>query len=165
MRSTSSSSGSSSSAISTLVIQNLVEEMKNKQHRSSTQSNYLKIWRCFNEFIIRLDLKPRFWEDRLILFVGYLIQTKKKSNTIRSYISAIKAVLFQGGIWINEDRYLLRALTRRCKLTNDKVHVRLPIYKDMLVVLLKEIRDRFATQPYISALYLSLLLHIMGCLE
>ena len=89
-------SGSDSTVISASALQQVVEEMRNLQHRHSTHCNYYKIWKLFNEFIIRLDFKPGSWEDRMILFVGYLIQTKKKSSTIQSYISAIKVVLFQG---------------------------------------------------------------------
>ena len=139
--------------ISCSAIQQVVDKMRNKQHRTSTQANYYGIWKCFNEFVIRLDSKPASWEDRLVLFIGYLIQTDKKSNTIRSYVLAIKTVLFRGGIELNEDRTLLRALTRGCKLTKDKVYVRLPICKDLLIILLKNIKEMCDDQPFLVTLY------------
>ena len=50
------------------------------------------------------------WTERLNLFVGYLVNNNKKSSTVKSYISAIKAVLFDGGVEIKEDSVLLAAL-------------------------------------------------------
>ena len=44
-------------------------------------------------FFVRLDSKPECWEDRLILYIGFLIEKNRRSSTIKSYISAIKAVL------------------------------------------------------------------------
>ena len=55
--------------------------------------NYYGIWKTFNQFIVRLDFKPTNWEDRITLFAGHLIHLGRKSNTVKSYISAIKAVL------------------------------------------------------------------------
>ena len=75
------------------------------------RNNYYGIWKNFNRFILRLDIKPTNWEDRLVMYVAYLIHMKRRSTTIKSYISAIKAVLFNGGIAINEDTALLAALT------------------------------------------------------
>ena len=95
--------------------------------RDSTRNNYYAVWRSFNEFYIKLDVKPTSWEDRLILFIGHLIQRNLKSSTIKSYISAIKAVLKQDGIMLNENRCLITSLTRACKLRNDMVKARFPI--------------------------------------
>ena len=80
-------------------------------------------------FFIQLDRKPDNWEDRLTLFVGYLIENKRKC----SYISAIKAVLKQDGIELCEDKYLLSSLTRVCRKKNDHIITHLPINKNLLV--------------------------------
>ena len=47
------------------------------------------------------------WEQRITLFVAYLVKEKKKSSMIKSYISAIKAVLADVNVLINEDRCLI----------------------------------------------------------
>ena len=107
-------------------------------------------------FFLRLDVKPLNWEDRLALFVGYLIQSGKQSSTIRSYISAIRAVLKIEGIDINDDVYLLGALTRACKLKNDRIRVRLPLKRSLLNVLIGKLDDLFPKQPYLVKLYRAL---------
>ena len=114
-RKTSNSSGSTSSTISSAALGNLIDRLKMERNRSTTRQTYYCVWRKFNQFFIRLDIKPQNWEDRLILFVGYLVESNKKSSTIRSYISAIKAVLREDNVIINEDKYLLSSLTKACK--------------------------------------------------
>ena len=128
------------------------------QYRDSTRKNYYGIWKTFNDFFIRLDHKPRHWEDRINLFVAYLIREKRKSTTINSYISAIKAVLTDANITINEDRTLLKSLIRACKINNDEVTVRLPIQKDLLNQILKTTDNHFKCmgQQYLKNLYLAL---------
>ena len=86
------------------------------RHRCSTKTSYYGTWKQFNEFFIRLDHKPKSLEDRLVLFVAYLIENKRKSSTIRSYISAIRAVLANDGVTLNDDKVLLMSLTQACKL-------------------------------------------------
>ena len=110
----------------------------------------------FNQFIVSLDRKPDTWEDRLTLFVEFLINEGRKSTTIRSYISAVKAVLQDIDIELNENRFLLSSLTRACKLINDNVRTRLPIYKALLAVILKETNTLFGDQPYLRVLYRAL---------
>ena len=144
---------SKSSTISSSAIHNIVEKLRTKQHRSSPSENYFSIWRNFNNFFLRLDEKPGSWEERLILFVGYLVKQKRKSSTIKSYISAIKSVLRDDGVILNEDKYLLTSLTRACRLKNDQVHIRLPIRKAMLQILLKNIHLVVPEQPYLILLY------------
>ena len=118
---------SNSSTISTDSMKRLVDKLRYNHNRSSTRNNYLCVWRSFNEFFIHLDVKPDSWEDRLVLFIAYLIEQKKKSSTIRSYISAIKSVLVDDSISLNQDKYLITSLTKACKYQNDTVHTRLPI--------------------------------------
>ena len=80
-----------------------------------------------------------------------MINENKKSTTVKSYISATKAVLLPINIEVKEDTCLLNSLTRACKLTKDKVTVRLPIQKDMLEVILQTTRIHFegAGQEYL----------------
>ena len=118
---------SSNSSISTSAMMEIVEKLKHQQHRDSTKKNYYSVWHSFNKFFIRLDIKPNNWEDRLTLYVAFLIENNKKSTTVKSYISAIKVILAENNIQLKEDAYLLEALTRACKLNNDRVHVHLPI--------------------------------------
>ena len=102
---------------------------------------------------MRLDVKPRNWEDRLVLFAGHLAGEKRQSSTIRSYISAIKAILVDEKVEINENKCLLNAITRGCRLTSDRVVVRLPIHKQLLHILLIKLTTMFDQQPYLSKLY------------
>ena len=104
------------SSISTAVIQDIADKLKTQQYRGSTKTNYYFVWRKFNEFFVKSDVKPATWEERLILFVGYLIDKQLKSTTIRCYISAIKAVLREDGETLNENTYLLKSLTKACQL-------------------------------------------------
>ena len=88
----------------------LAKIYKLKQHhhvRLDKEFNYHVIWKLFCKFLICLDYRPPNWADRLTLFVGYLVQQKKQSSTVRSYISAIKSILKDIDINIAEDQYLL----------------------------------------------------------
>ena len=71
---------SSSSTLSTDAIQSIVDKLKVQRHRATTRKNYYGIWRSFNKFFIRLDKKPKKWEDRIVLFVGYLIENNRTIN-------------------------------------------------------------------------------------
>ena len=137
----------------------LVEKLKCQSHRSSTRQNYHGIWKNFNEFIIRLDDKPESWEERLTLFVGYLISKGMKANSVKSYISAIKCVLREDGVELNADRYVLNALTKACKYQNPtSVKIRLPIQKPLLKQLLLTTNEHFLGegQVYLAHLYRAL---------
>ena len=153
-----SSGTSTSSTISTASMQAIIEKLRCEGTRSSTKSNYYLIWKKFNEFVIKLDQRPNSWEDRLVLFVGHLVNNKRKSSTIRSYVSAIRKVLRDDGEILNENSYLLTSLTRACKLINDKVHTRLPIKKYLLLQILDIIPKIFYPheQPYLVTLYRAL---------
>ena len=91
-----------------------------------------------------------------MLFVAYLVNSNKEATTISSYISAIKAVLAKDGVFLNEDKYLLNALTRACKLTNNTVKTRLPIQKSLLQLILKHTARIFDQQIYLKVLYSTL---------
>ena len=99
------------------------------------------------------------WEERLVLFVGYLINDNKKSTTIKSYISAIKAVLQYGKVKLKLDELLLTSLTRACKLNNDRMITRLPIKLNVLNILIKTTEKLYTdnSQPYLVTLYKAML--------
>ena len=149
---------SSSGSISTAAVQAIVDKLKWEQHRSSTKRAYYSVWKTFNQFYVQLDVRPKIWEDRLTLFVAYLINKNRKSGTIKSYVSAIRAVLMEIGEKLNEDRTLLCVLTKACHLQNVQVHTRLPIRKPLLTCMLRKIPLVFqAPQPYLVTLYKAIL--------
>ena len=114
------SSSSTTSHISTLEIPRIVEKLRLQKHHSSTCKNYYTVWKLFSKFCLSLDTKPPTWEDRIILFIGYLIDNNKQSSPVKSYISAIRAILQDDGIKLNEDLFLVSSLTQACKYVNDK---------------------------------------------
>ena len=149
----------SSSKLSTSSIQHIVDFLKDQCYRDSTKRNYYTVWEIFNKFYLRLDVKPMQWEDRLTLFIGYLIDNNRQSSTVKSYISAIKAVLKMDGVKITEDQYLISSLTKACRLRNDNICLRLPIGKNLLGLVIRNIRVYFEGkgQVYLSTLYSTLM--------
>ena len=144
------------SELSTSSIQEIVEQLKMDRFLDSTKRNYYGVWKNFNEFFIRLDVKPTSWEERIVLFVGYLVDKKKQSSTVLSYISAIKAVLANIGVKLNQDQFLLNSLTRACKFKNDVARAKLPIQKGMLGLMMRTLTVIYlknANQPYLASLY------------
>ena len=146
-------SESTSSTISTSAMRAILEKLKWDWHRSSTQQQYYCVWKMFNDFFIKLDDKPNEWTDQLNLFVAYLANTGKKSTTIKSYASAIKAILYQGGVVISEDRSTINSVTRACRLHTDKYKIRLPITKSLLRRILDETENAFKSCNYLATLY------------
>ena len=157
-KNSSSRSTSADSSISTWEMEQIVEKLKQGRVRNSTKVLYHKVWKNFNEFFIKLDRKPTSWEDRLVLFVGYLADNKRSSQTIKSYISAIRNVLADDGITLNVNKFLLTSMTRACKLHNDRVRTRLPIQKHVLNILLRYTKAFFEEtgQLYLLSLYQAL---------
>ena len=144
---------SSSGSISTLHMENILENLKSKKNRNSTMNNYLAIWRSFNKFIIRLDRKPDSWEDQASLFGAFLVDKGLQSSTIKSYFSAIKSTLIDDGYAWNHDKVVLSTLVKACKLVNDRVRTRLPIQDYLLEMILFELQRMFCDQPYLEILY------------
>ena len=145
---------SSSSTISSSAIRSIIDKLKYEGRRSSTRKNYHTVWKLFNQFFIKLDVKPATWEDRLILLTGYLIDNGRKSSTVKSYILAIKAVLREDDVELNEDRYLLNSLIKSCRYYNDTVQMRFPICKDLVRLIIQQIPTLFSSeQPYLVKLY------------
>ena len=137
-------------------LKQIVEKLKNQCHRDTTRMHYYRVWKNFNKFLLNLDKRPERWEDRIVLYVGFLISKKRQSTTIKSYLSAIRAVLKQDKVKLKEDEFLLTSLTRACRIKYDAVRIKLPIQKGMLKILLKETKRYFEqklNQPYLSTLY------------
>ena len=149
----STDTSSTSSKLSTSAIVKYVDKLKLEYHRNTTRKNYYLIWRNFNEFFIRLDVKPESWEERLVLYIGFLVEKDRRSTTIRSYISAIKSVLEEDGVILSENKYVITSLTKACKLRNDKVQMRLPIHKRLMHMIIDRCFDKFDNQPYLLNLY------------
>ena len=148
---------SGSSRISKHYMETIIEKLKNKRVRKSTSRNYLSIWRNFNQFLIKLDKMPKSWEDRTALFCAHLIEGGAQSQTVKSYVSAIKGVLKDDGYtsW-NDDKVLLSTLTRACRLENDRLYCRLPIQKGLFELLLFEVKRLLPGQFYLQTLYRAL---------
>ena len=112
--------------------------------------NYYLVWKSF---IMRLDKKPRHWDQRLILFVDHLIETKKKSTTVKSYVSEIRGILADEGFRLCENSFLLTSLTLACKLINDRVKIRLPIQRLFLELILDKVDVIYPIQPYLCRVF------------
>ena len=132
----------------------ILDELKNKTTRESTAQNYYAIWKIFNRFIVKLDVKPHTWEHRLSLFGAYLVDNGTQSSMIKSYFTAIKMILLQKlGYKLNQDSMLLHTLTKACRLVNDTLRMRLPIHRKLLEVILFELERLFEKQFYLEILY------------
>ena len=130
--------------------------LKVERNRGTTKRAYYNTWKNFNQFIIKLDKRPPTWEERLVLYVGYLVSQRRKASTIKSYISAIRSVLREDGVVLNEDKYVLTSLTKACRYINDEVQTRLPIQIGVLVLIIRQVKLHFQNQPYMRTLFSAL---------
>ena len=103
-----------------------------------------------------MDIIPKKWEDRIFLYLANLVKLRRKSTTIKSYFSAIKATLWDVGYNIVDTELELHAITRACRHCNDKLHTRLPIRIDLLEVLLFEIERKLSNQNYLRIMFKAL---------
>ena len=135
-------------------MRNIIEKLKRQQTRDSTAKMYYSIWKQFNSFLVRLDNLPEFWEDRLLLFIAYLVDERElQSQTVQSYISAIKRILVDDNYEWCQDQVIINSITRACRRINDKVTVRLPIHCGLLEMILFELERFYANQPYLEIMY------------
>ena len=155
-----SASISSALTLSTAEIEHIVECLKSQRCRDSTRKTYHRIWRIFALFYAKLDVKPTLWSDRIVLFTAFLIDNQLQSSTVKSYISAIRGVLAEDGIVVDTDAFLLTSLTSACRLINDQVIHRFPIYKELLHEILKEIDTYYGElqQQYLATMYKAIFL-------
>ena len=152
------SSSSRSSTISVDHIHLLIDKLKSHQTRATTRETYHKVWRLFNNFLLRLD-KSQYntcWEDRLVLFGSHLVDEGIQSSTIKCYFAAIKHILRTDGYAWDDGKAMLSTITKSCKLLNDRIMVGLPIRKRLLEIILFEMQRHFAMQPYLETLYSAL---------
>ena len=147
-------------------MQLILEQLKCVQTRDTTAQTYRQIWTQFNKFVIKLDIKPKLWEDRVALYCAHLIQNGIQSSTLKSYISAIKAILKTDGYMWDDKIVLFNSITKSCRLQNDRVRIRLPVQSGLLEVILFELERVFGgckdsnttNQPYLEVMYKSLFL-------
>ena len=134
----------------------VIEKLKCTQTRRFTICSYHQIWNQFNSFVLRLDKKPKLWEDRTTLYCASLVENRVKSSTIRSYVSAIRHILKTDGYKWQDNLVLMYILMKACKIVNDCVHHRRPISKNLLEIMLFELERMFFSQPYLEILYKTL---------
>lgn len=120
--------------------------IKNRRLRPSTRKSYKKTWNRFNKFISQFDIIPPKWEDRIIVWATHLADNRKKSNTIKAYVSAVRYCLSLDGIRIPHTNCELAAIVQAAKQANDQLYVRLPIQKNLLKLLLNFIRSTYIQQ-------------------
>ena len=79
---------------------------------------------------------------------------------VKTYVSAIKRILIDDGYLWNQQRILLNALTKTCRLVNDKVFTRLPIQCGLLELMLYEFERMFqnSRQFYLDVMYKAIFL-------
>ena len=148
-----SSRSSDRSTISTTQMKRILEKLKALRNRRSTINHYHQIWKQFNDFVIRLDVKPSSWECRTALFCAYLVEKGNKSETLKSYVSAIKNVLLVDGYKWDDSLIVLETITKACRLLNDTVLNRFPIHIGMLEMILFEIQRMFPEDIYRELLF------------
>ena len=146
----------SSSKISSHSISLIVDKLISQQNRNSTSKMYLCVWRQFNKFIMSLDVRPKSWEDRATLFIGYLTDRGMQSATVKSYVSVIKRTLIDDKYKWQDSQVLVSSLTRACRLVNDKVKQRLPIKCGLLELILFKVERICSTQWYLECMYKAL---------
>lgn len=133
--------------------------IKNHRLQPSTRKSYKKTWDRFNRFISRFDIIPPNWEDRIIVWATHLADNRKKSNTIKSYISAVRYCLSLDGIKVKHSSCELAAIIQAAKHMNDELYVRLPIQKGLLQLILNFVRTAYIQQrgqKYLGNLLLAL---------
>ena len=156
LRSDGHSSSSNTFRISSRDMKLIVDRLLTLHNRDSTKRTYLAVWRKFNNFVIKLDIKPPTWEERTAMFMADMIANGAQSSSVKSYISAIKRILADDGYTWDDNIVLLSSLTRACKLKNDHVRTRLPIGYGLMELLLFEIARQYVTlsnQPYLCVMY------------
>ena len=140
-----------------------MDRLKNQMNRDLTARNYFSIWRQFNKFLIKLDHIPHSWEDRVAFFCAHLIEQRNiQSQTLKSYILAIKHTLRCDKYHWKDEKVWLGPLTRSSLLKNDEVHTRFPMHFKLLEIILFEIGQTVIadSQPYLICLY-----HVIICIS
>lgn len=117
--------------------------IKHFRLQPSTRKSYKKTWNRFNRFISRFDCIPPKWEDRIIVWATHLADNRKKSATIKSYISAVRYCLSLDGITVTHHNCELAAIIQAAKQLNDQLYIRLPIQKDLVQLMFKFVDSHY----------------------
>ena len=103
-------SSSQSSRILLKHLQQTAEKLRRQQRCHPSKRTYYQAWHNFNNFIIYLDGWPETWEERLVMFTTNLIEVGHPEPTIRSYVSAVKEILKEDGVEIDNNSVELTAI-------------------------------------------------------
>lgn len=134
--------------------------LNEKGNKDSTQRTYRSAYLEFTRFNLSLDRIPELLDDQLAMFIACRTLKGDYSSTVSSYLAGIKSYLQMDGIEINTRTARLRALIKACKYKNDRVIQRMAIKESLLVRIIRQVDIIFHKQPYLSALYQSML--VMG---
>ena len=150
-------SGISMDKISSWSMRLILEKLKGQSKRESTKKMYLGVWRSFNDFLFKLDKNPDNWEDRTSLFLVHLINKGVQSGTIKTYVAAIKKTLIDDNYDWKDNKIYLNAITRGCRIINDRLKTKMPVHCRLLEMVLFEVKREFGdSQPFLKVLYLAL---------
>lgn len=150
-----------SSKIDTSLFQNVVlEGMKNGDLRPSSQKMYHKTWTRFLEFLGGFKNLPAKWEDKMVMFAAHLGNMGEYSQTVSSYMSAIRYKLRKDGVEIPDKNFEIASIIRTCKLKNDQVRYRCGLTKNMTEELIAATKKLLLDkgQTYLFYLYRAIFL-------
>ena len=143
-------------------LKEIVERLKREQICPRSQRTYHHAWHNFSKFMVRLDERPDTWTDSLVYFTANLIVEGHPKPTIKSYVSAVKHVLQEDGIQLEDNSLALSALLKSTKYTVETgPQLRLPIQWNLVKILCDAINYTFLTkksQPYLALLYRGILM-------
>lgn len=131
----------------------ILGQIKNHQIRESTKLKYYQAWIRLNRFLLKFDELPNSWEEKLVLYATHLADLGRKPNTINSYISGIRHILRLDGVELSSSSVEIAAITRACKLKEERLQIRLPIHKRLLTLILDQLDRQFDQQPFLQKLY------------
>lgn len=121
--------------------------------KESTKRSYHNTWVRMNRFISAFDRIPPTWEERMSIWATHLANHKKHSNTVSSYMSAIRHVLALDGIFVPKSTFELAMIIKACKLHNDVLYIRLPIQQKLLNRILQFVKEHY--QHNLGQVYLA----------
>ena len=111
------------------------------------------MWKNFNIFLLKLDRRPRNWEEGAAWYATYLYHRGFQSSTIRSYISGIKATLINDDYEWDQSAVNFNLVIKSCKMINDSVKNRLPVQNRLLETILFELERKYSKQYYLEIMY------------
>lgn len=132
----------------------IIDIIKYMKHTRSTRRKYHDIWINFNKFLLQFDRMPTTWEDRIYVYMAHLVDNRKQTSTIKTYLSAIRQILTSDGVELKEDKELLSSMMKTSKIQNDKLYIRLPIKFNLLQLILRMVDKKYSQsgQHYLASL-------------